>query len=211
MNFSSMGPFLQEQTAPALVPHEVTSTASKPAPAWATLSTGPQVLAGACSSMGSPQGHSLLWAHPPAQHRVPSTGYRWISAPPWTSIGCRGTACLTMVFSTGCRGISVLAPGAPPSPPSLALVSAGLFLSYSLTPLSYCSFLFPLLNYVIPEALPPSLVGSALASSGSVLEPAGIGSIGHRGSFSQLLKVATAVAPPATKALPHKPNTVSLI
>jgi len=26
-------------------------------------------------------------------------------------------------------------------------------------------------------------MGSALASSGSVLEPAGIGSVGHRGSF----------------------------
>ena len=41
----------------------------------------------------------------------------------------------------------------------------------------------PLLKYVIPEALPPSLMSSALASGGSVLEPAGIGSVGHRGSF----------------------------
>jgi len=31
-------------------PHRVTSPASKPAPAWAPLSKGPQVLAGACSS-----------------------------------------------------------------------------------------------------------------------------------------------------------------
>jgi len=56
------GAVLQEKAAPAWVPHEVTSPASKPAPAWAPLSTGPQVLAGACSSTGSPQGHSLLQA-----------------------------------------------------------------------------------------------------------------------------------------------------
>jgi len=61
---------------------------------------GPQVLAGACSSAGLPTGsqHSsgihLLW------RGVPSMGCRLISAPPWTSMGCRGTACLTRVFIT---------------------------------------------------------------------------------------------------------------
>ena len=39
------------------------------------------------------------------------------------------------------------------------------------------------------------LIGSALASGGSVLEPAGIGSIRHRGSFWDLLTEATPVAP----------------
>jgi len=38
-------------------------------------------------------------------------------------------------------------------------------------------------------------MGSALASSGSSLEPAGIGTIGHAGSFWQLLAEATPVAP----------------
>jgi len=56
---------------------------------------------------------------------------------------------------------------------------------------------FPLLNYVTTEVLPPSLMGLTLASSTSVLEPAGIGSIRHRGSFSQLLTEATSTAPPA--------------
>ena len=42
------GAVLQEQAAPAWVPHRVTSPAGKPAPARAPLSTGPQVLAGAC-------------------------------------------------------------------------------------------------------------------------------------------------------------------
>jgi len=51
-------------------------------------------------------------------------------------------------------------------------------------------FFLPFLNYVIPEALPPwliglALIGLALASSGSVLELAGSGFIRHGGSFSQ--------------------------
>ena len=58
---------------------------------------------------------------------------------------------------------------------------------------------FSLLKSVIPEALLPSLMGSALASSGSILEPAGIGSVGHEGNFQQLLTEATPVAPPPPK------------
>jgi len=54
------------------------------------------------------------------------------------------------------------------------------------------------MNYVIPEALPPLLVGSALASSGSILEPSGTGAMGHRGSFQQLLTEA----PPCSPLLP---------
>jgi len=144
-----------------------------------------------CSSMGSslhgstgparsllqhwlPRHHRLLWAHPPALA--------------WTNMGCRGTASLTMVFITGCRGTSALAPGTPPPPPSsLTLVFVEWFLSHILTPFSCCNLtlciFFPLLKYVITEALPASLMGLALANSGSVLEPAGIGSIRHRGSF----------------------------
>jgi len=38
-------------------------------------------------------------------------------------------------------------------------------------------------------------MGLALASGGSILEPAGIGSVGHRGSFQQLLTEAITVAP----------------
>jgi len=60
----------------------------------------------------------------------------WTSGPLWTSMGFKGSACLTMVFSTGCRGISAPAPGAPPpSPSALTLVSAELLLSHCVTPL----------------------------------------------------------------------------
>ena len=198
--FSSVGPshvvqFLQAQAAPAWVPHGVTSPASKLAPAWAPLPTGPRILPETCSSMDSPQGHSLLWTST-CSGVGPHPGCRWRSAPPWTSMGCRGTACLTVIFITGCRGVSAVAAGAPPPPPSsLTLVSAELFLTRIVTPSSHCRFFFPLLKHVIPEALPLSLMGSALASSRSILELAGIGSVRHGGSFWQVLTEATPLAP----------------
>jgi len=45
------------------------------------------------------------------------------------------------------------------------------------------------------KVLPLSLMGLALASSGSVLELAGTGSVRHGGSFWQLLTEATFIAP----------------
>jgi len=45
----------------------------------------------------------------------------------------------------------------------------------------------------------------ALASGGSVLEPAGIGYIGHRGRFQQLLTEATSVDPPLPKTCHANP------
>jgi len=94
----------------------------EPAPAWAL----PEVTA----SFGQP----LL------QRGVPSTGYSWISAPPWTSMGCRGTACLIMVCSMGCRGISASAPGASPPPPFWCLQS---WFSHIVSLLSPAAAFFP--------------------------------------------------------------------
>jgi len=88
-----------------------------------------------------------------------------------------------MVFSMGCKGVSSLVPGARAPPPSLlTLVSAELLLSYSHSSLLLQVF-SPLLKCVIPEELPVLLMGSALASGGSILELAGIGFIGHGGIF----------------------------
>jgi len=92
------------------------------------------------------------------QRGVPSTGYRWIPAPPWISMGYRGSAYLSMVFITSCKGrLSAPASRAPPPPSSsLALVSAELFLSHCLIPPSQLLFslevFFPLLKYFIRGA-----------------------------------------------------------
>jgi len=58
-------------------------------------------------------------------------------------------------------------------------------LSYILTPLSgcCCAGVFSLLKYITTEAIPLSLIASALASGGSIFELAGIGFIRHRESF----------------------------
>ncbi|KAJ7396931.1 hypothetical protein BTVI_140397 [Pitangus sulphuratus] len=60
------------------------------------------------------------------------------------------------------------------------------------------------------KVLPPSLIVLALASCEAALEPAGIGSVRHLGSFWQLLTEATPVRlylpiPSITKTLPYKP------
>ena len=163
--------------APVWVHHRATSPASEPSPAWAPLSVGPQVRAGACSIVGSPQGHSLLQASS-CSGVGSSPGCRRGSALPWTSMDCRaqpdppwsspqaaGNLC-SSAWSTSC----------PPS--ALTLGSAGLLLSHILTPLSLLLFhsRFTLLSSVTPEVLPPSLTGLALASSGFVF---GTGSVGH--------------------------------
>jgi len=88
-------------TAPAWVPSTWCSSSgtgcSSVGPPWGhkpcqqtcsgvgfSLSTGPQVLAGSCSSVDFPQGHRLLQAYI-CSSMGSSTGCRWISAPPWTS------------------------------------------------------------------------------------------------------------------------------
>jgi len=87
-----------------------------------SLPTGPQL----------PSGIHFLWCV------APFTGYRWRSAPPWMSMDCRRATCLSMVFIMSCKG-RLSAPSSqalPPPPSSLTLVSAELFLSHGLTPLS---------------------------------------------------------------------------
>jgi len=82
----------------------------------------------------------------------------WVCAPPWASMGCRATTCLTMVFITGCRTIS--APVPPPSS-SLTLVYAGLFLSHvsHLSLLAAVQRFLHILKRAITETPPASLTG----------------------------------------------------
>jgi len=191
---------LQEQAAPAWAPLGVTNPASKPAPLWAPLSTGPQVLAGACSSAGSPWGHSFLQA---------SICFSLRSLP-----GLQVDLC-SIVDLHGLQGNNLphhglhhelqgqtLCSGISSSSPPSIFTDLGVCRDVSFT-LSHSSlhcrftagFFLPLLKSVITEALPPSLIGLALASGGSVLEPAGTGFTRHGGSFLQLLTEVTPIAP----------------
>jgi len=91
-----------------------------------------------------------------------STGCGWICAPAWTSMGCRGTAYLTMVIFTGCRGN--LCSGAwitscPCFFTDLAVCTVvSLTFSHSSLwlQLPFCRFFFPLLKHVITGELPLS-------------------------------------------------------
>jgi len=90
------------------------------------------------------------------------------------------------------------------------LVSAELFLSHSVTPLSRLllphSFFCPFLKDVITEALQRSPIVLALVSGGSVLELAGICSIRHGGNFYQHLIEATPIATPLPKPCHTNPQ-----
>jgi len=128
------GAVLQEQAAPTWVPHGVTSPADKPDPAWAPLSTSPQVLAGACSSACSPWGHSLPSGIHLLRCGVPSTGsivdlhgLQGNNLPHHGEHESQGKALCSGILSTSSPLLS-----------SLTLESAALFLSLHLTPLSNC-------------------------------------------------------------------------
>ena len=126
-------------------------------------------------------------------------------------MGCRDTARLTMVCSTGCRGISA------PVPEHLL----ALLLHWPWCPRSCCSHIFSLLypaancpffflfNCIIPEVLPSSLMGLALASHVSLLEMAGTAFSRHGGSFWQLLTEATPTVPPLPKPCHASPIHLS--
>lgn len=112
----------------------------------------------------------------------------------------------------GCRGISAPTSGAAPLPPSsLTLLSADLFLSYFLTPLSQllCGVSYSFLSMLSPS-YSQLLMGSALASSELVLEMTGTGSVQHGDNFWCLFTEAIPVTCPATKTLLCKPDTLCL-
>jgi len=148
------GAVLQEQAAPAWFLHRVKSPASKPALAWAPLSTGLQVLAGTCSSMGLLMGSQFPSGIHLLQLGDPSMGYKLISAPPWISMDCRWNNLPHHGLHHELQGkalCSDISDTSSPPPSSLTLVSAELFLSLRLTPLSNCcltaeGFFFPCLS-----------------------------------------------------------------
>jgi len=120
-----------------------------------------------------------------------------------SSRGFRGTTCITVVFSEGCSRISAPVPGVPPPPPfhwPWCLQDSFSHI-FSLPSFSCsCAVLFPLLKYVVTETVTTLLIGSALASSESTLEPAETSSVKHGGSFWCLLTKDTSAAPLLSKS-----------
>jgi len=161
-----------QEPAPARAPQGVTASFRyPPAPAWGSFH---RLQVDICSTMDlhGLQGHSLPHhgLHHELQGKALCFGILSTSSPSFfTDLGVCRVASLTSSHSS------------------------------LLTAVSPQVFFLPFLNYVIPEALPPSLIGSALASGGSHLEPSGTGCVRHGGSFWQLLTEATPIAPPLPK------------
>jgi len=138
------GAVLQEQAAPAWVPHGVTSPARKPAPGWAPLSTGLQVLAGACSQAllqrGAPHGVTASFRHPPAPAWGPFHGLRVDICSTMDLHGLQGDNLHHHGLQHKLQGKTLCSSISSTSSPSssLTLVSAELLLSIHLTPLSNC-------------------------------------------------------------------------
>jgi len=123
-------------------------------------------------------------------------------------MGCRGTTCLIMVFITSCKG-KLSAPtcqASPPPPSSLTLVSAELFLSHRLTPVSK-------LPFAAVFSSPSQICYNRGATT--VTDWLGLGQrrVCLRASWHWLyqtwrkLLTASRKSRPATKTLPRKPIT----
>lgn len=89
MNFSSVNLFHGLQFFPVWVSHRVTSPAIKPAPVWALLFMGPQVLPDSATAQASCG--VTAWDPP-----WPAGGYL-------LHCGLEGDSCLTMALAMGCR------------------------------------------------------------------------------------------------------------
>lgn len=136
----------------------------KPASAWAPFH-GLQLLPGA-------------WA---------LTGWMWISVLTWLSPWAVGAQLPHRGLPPRLQG-NLCSGGWSTSSPSFTVGGLqGCFSHLFSLPSHSCCTFFSLLKYVGREVPPALLMGSGLASSGSVLEPSGTGSVRHGGSFWNLL------------------------
>lgn len=137
--------------------------------------------------MGFPWGHSLCWAHPSILTWSPPRAAGAQSGSPWSSPQPAGE----VLFSTTWI----------PSFPS-SLTDLSVWRAVSLIPLLWlqlCSFFPPFLD-VIPEALRPLLMDSALSCSWMALALSDM-----VGSFWHSLTKATHVVPPIPKSCHTEP------
>lgn len=106
----------------------------------------------------------------------------------------------------GCRWISALTLMCllPSFSPGLGVCRVVAVTHLLLSPSCSSAAGFSLPKYITPEALQALLMGSALASSMSLLEQAYVGSAGHGGSFWHL---CTEVCHPCSPPLPKASHT----
>lgn len=90
----------------------------------------------------------------------------------------------------------------PPSFTDLGVCRIASLTCSSSFPGCCCAAIISLLKYAVTDMLPALLMGSALVSSGSFLEPSDIGSVRHEASFWQLLRDAIP-EPPLLPKLCH--------
>jgi len=170
------GEVLQKQAAPPWISHGVTSPAKKTCSGVGSSLHGAAGPGRSLLQCGLPVGTQLPSGNNLLLHGVTSVGYRLISAPPYTSMGCRGTTCLMMVFHHKLQGKNLCSGILSTSFPSfftdlgvcrvISFTSSHSCLSTAVSPQF---FLLTLLNYVITEVLPLCLVYLALTNGRSVL------------------------------------------
>jgi len=162
---------------------------------------------------GLPTGSQLPLGIHLLRHGVPSTGYRWISAPLQTSKDCRETTASPQSSSQVAREGSLLRHLKHLLPPtsSLTLMSAKLFLSHRLTPLS--SLPFHRSFFSSPSSLCYHRGATTIADGFGLGQQcvhlrAGWHWLYQRwGKFLATSHRSHPYNPPAIKTLPHKPIT----
>jgi len=207
------GAVLQEQAAPAWVPHGVTSPASKPAPGVGSSLHGSAGPGRSLLQHGARHGVTASFRHPPAPAWGPFHGLQVHICSTVDLHGLQGDNLPHHGLHHELQGKSLCSDISGTSFPLLlhrpwCLQSCFFHIISLLSP--HCcfttGFFLPLLKYVITELLPLSLIG--LASGRSVLQPAGTGFIRHGGSFWQLLTEATPIGPPLPKPFHGNPQHV---
>jgi len=176
------GTVLQEQTAPAWVPHRVTNPARKPAPEWAPLS--PQVHR-SCQEPAPAWSSCGVTAFFGSIHLLWRGVLHTLLVDMWSTMDLHGLQGGNLPHHglhhglTGNLCFSAWSTSFPTFLTDLGIYRViSLKCSHSFIPLQMVlGRFFSFLKYVITEALPPLLMGLALTSGGSVLEPAGIDSI----------------------------------
>jgi len=165
------------------VPQGVISPARKPAPAWAPLPTGPQVLAGLLTGSQPPSGIHLLHHGPPrTEGEQPAS--------PWS-------------FITSCKG-RVSAPASQAPPPPSFFTDLGVCRAVSFTS-SHSSLLtallshlfFPFLNMLSQRRYPTAVADWFGLGQRRVCLTAGWHWLYQ--TWGKLLTEATPIAPPLLK------------